>query len=143
MKLSADGIKALTRLEGCRLKAYADVGGVWTIGVGHTGPDVYEGKRITPEESDALLREDVGKFERAVGEAVTVPLTQAQFDALVIFAFNVGVGAFERSSLVRGLNAGDYDSVPAQLRRWNRVKGAVVQGLVHRRDAEVAIWNGG
>lgn len=142
MALSEAGRKALTRLEGCRLLAYRDVGGVLTIGVGHTGPDVYAGKRITLEEAEVLLAQDVEIFERAVNANVTVPLTQQQFDALVIFVFNVGIGAFSRSTLVRLLNAGDYDAVPAQLRRWNRVGGVVVQGLVHRREAEIKIWNG-
>lgn len=139
MKTSAAGLAFIERWEGTRLTAYKDSGGVWTIGVGHTGPEVVNGLTITAAKATDLLAEDVIEAEVAVRQ-VTVPLTQAQFDTLVSFAFNVGNAAFRSSTLLRKLNAGDYAAVPAQLGRWVHDNGKVVAGLVNRRKAEGEMW---
>lgn len=98
---------------------------------------------ITRERALELLRTDAGTAERAVRTQVTVDLTQSQFDALVSFTFNVGVGAFRRSTLLAELNQGNYDEVPTQLRQWTRAGGRVVRGLERRREAEVELWSNG
>lgn len=98
-------------------------------------------KGLTEQQCWDLLDQDLEPAEKSVNEAVTVPLNQNQFDALVSFAFNVGDGAFRSSTLLKLLNQGRYDDVPTQLRRWIRDNGHVVQGLVNRREKEITLWN--
>jgi GH24 family phage-related lysozyme (muramidase) len=136
---STIGRKILIEREGVVLKAYPDPhtgGDPWTIGVGHTGPDVYPGKIITLDEADRLLEKDLQRFEAAVNGGVVVPLTQHQFDALVSFTFNVGAGAFEKSTLLRKLNAGDYGGASAEFRKWN-----IPAMIVRRRAGEWVQFN--
>lgn len=127
------------------LHAYLDGGGVPTIGFGHI-KGVRLGMTCTPEQALQWLREDLDESEAAVSKAVRVPLNDNQFAALVLFVFNVGVAAFKGSTLLRLLNAGNYDAVPAQLMRWTKDrdpktgKMVSVRGLVNRRAAEVALW---
>lgn len=138
--LNGEGLRLLKQFEGCKLTSYKDVGGVWTIGYGHTKtarPDM----TITQEQADSLLKEEVAVFADAVEKAVKVPLTDNQFAALVVFTYNVGQGAFRQSTLLRKLNEGDYSAVPPQLMRWNKVQGKEVRGLTNRRAAEVKLWN--
>lgn len=132
-------IAFIKQWEGVRLEAYKCPAGVWTIGYGHTRT-ARQGLRITQQQADALLVEDLRKFERAVDDAVHVDLTDNQFGALVSWAFNVGEAAMRKSTLVRKLNAGDYDSVPSELARWNKAGGKVVRGLTNRRAAEAGLW---
>lgn len=140
-RINAAGLALIKRWEGLRLDAYRDVVGVWTVGYGSTGPHVKPGMRITEAEAEQLLKDDLDRFERCVDKFVTVPINDNQFAALVAFAFNVGEGAFRRSTLLRKLNSGDYASVPTQLSRWNRAGGRVIAGLTNRRAAEAALWN--
>jgi lysozyme len=146
------GVQLVEKLEGLRLTAYRDTGGVWTVGYGHTGPDVPHNTSITQERAEELLMQDLAHAMDAVRGVVEwnsfhLQITQNQFSALVIFAYNVGANAFENSTLAADL--GEYDStdkvytpsIVQELRRWNKVKGVVVQGLVNRREAEIALWN--
>lgn len=139
---SQRGRNLISDREGNVLKAYQDSVGVWTIGVGHTSaagaPKVTRGMTITLAESDEILSRDLKTFEKAVRDAVKVPLTQNQFDALVSFCFNIGGGAFAKSTLVKKLNAGDTAGAADQFLRWNKVKGKVVRGLTTRRQGERA-----
>jgi lysozyme len=98
------------------------------------------GMTITKAQSDALLVADLARFEKTVAASVKVPLTQNQFDALVSLAFNIGSNAFAKSTLVRVLNGGHYDQVPAQLARWNKVNGKPNKGLTARRAREAALF---
>lgn len=156
-RLSAAGLRALTRLEGSVNHAYKDSAGYLTIGVGHLltptekargtiliGGDLVPWKGVTLSAGSiaALLGQDVAWAERDVADHVAVALKQHQFDALVIFVFNVGPTAFGKSSLLRRLNAGAYDAVPAQLARWRCAGGKVSKGLIYRRAQEAAIWRG-
>jgi lysozyme len=140
MKTSAAGRKAITQREGNVLTAYKDSVGIWTIGVGHTSaagaPKVVQGLKITAAESDAILSRDLGTFEWAVNDAVTIPLNQNEFDALVSLAFNIGAGAFAKSTLVKRLNAGNRKAAADQFLVWNKAGGRVLKGLVTRREAE-------
>lgn len=137
---SRPGVDLIKRFEGCHLRAYLCPAGVWTIGYGHTGPDVREGKQITLEEADRLLQADLRHFERRVQQLVTAPLTQGQFDALVSFAYNVGLGALERSTLLKKLNAEDYRAAAAQFSLWTKAAGRDLPGLVRRRREEKAMF---
>lgn len=138
-RINADGLALIKRWEGLRLEAYQDVGGIWTIGYGHTRT-ARAGMRVTEAEADELLRADLRVFESAIDDTVDVAMTDNQFAALVSWCFNVGVPAMRRSALIRRLNAGDYDAVPAELARWNKVRGKAVSGLSNRRAAEAGLW---
>jgi lysozyme len=134
---------ALTRsFEGLRLKAYQDSAGVWTIGYGHTGPEVHHGQCISEIEAEALLRSDLASAVRAVQRAVQLDLAQHQFDALVDFCFNVGRGNLLGSSLLRYVNQGEFDSAAVQFGLWVHAGGKVLPGLVRRRAAEAALFSG-
>lgn len=142
MKISDAGLALIKEFERLRLKAYPDPatgGDPWTIGVGHTGPDVYPGLVIDEAQADELLRQDIEKFERCVGIAVN-DLTQQQFDACVALAFNIGCGAFAQSTLARKLAEGDTSGAADQFLRWNRANGKVMAGLTRRRQAERALF---
>lgn len=134
------GMKLLKSFEGRRLKAYKDVAGVWTIGYGHTNaagePKVTRGVIITEDKCEAILRRDLRQYELAVATHVKVLLNANQRAALVSFCYNVGIGGFARSSVLRVLNRSDYDAVPAKLALWNKAGGRVLKGLVRRRGAE-------
>lgn len=134
---------ALTRnFEGLRLKAYQDSAGVWTIGYGHTGPEVHNGQCISETEAETLLRSDLAAAVQCVRNAVRVGLAQHQFDALVDFCFNVGRGSLLGSSLLRYVNQEEFDSAAVQFGLWVHAGGKVVAGLVRRRAAEVALFSG-
>jgi len=157
MKMSEKGCKLLAGWEGVELEEYLDVAGLPTIGVGHLltdqekasgtidiGTECFNyGDGLTEQQVYDLLAQDLERFERSVEEKVTVDLAQHQFDALVSFSFNVGISAFEGSTLLKKLNAGDYGDVPNQLRRWVKADGRTVQGLVNRRENEIKLWNNG
>ena len=155
MQTSAEGRKALTLLEGKRARAYKDVAGLLTIGVGHllTKSELFSGKLylggravkwgdgLTDEEIDALLAGDLKRTEDTV--AVACPtLTQSEFDALISFTFNVGASAFLNSGVLRAIRAGKLADVPAQLRRWVYAGGTKIAGLAKRRETEVLMWSG-
>ncbi|MBN9438260.1 lysozyme [Bosea sp. (in: a-proteobacteria)] len=147
-RINAEGLKLIKQWEGLKLSAYKDVAGVWTIGYGSTGSHVTPGLEIGREEADRLLIKDLDRFERAVDKLVKVPLSANQFAALVSFAFNVGEGkgGFATSTLLKKLNAGNYDAVPSELGKWVMAynpalkKKVRVPGLVNRRAAEAGLW---
>ena len=138
MRMSAKGRELLKQREGVRLKAYQDSVGVWTIGVGHTSaaglPKVYKGLTITQAQADSILTADLVKFEQTVNKAVTVSLTQNEFDALVSLCFNIGQGAFSKSSVVRKLNSGDKKGAADAFLLWKNAGGKPI--LLKRRQAE-------
>lgn len=136
MSLTAAGLVALANFEGFRSEAYVPVpGDVPTIGFGST-EGVRMGDKISVPQALERLRRDVGKAESAIGKCVTVPLSHGEYDAYTSFAFNVGGNAFCASTLVKKLNAGDYQGACAELKRWVYVDGKVVQGQVKRRNRE-------
>lgn len=144
---SQAGIDLITSFEGCRLTAYQDSVGVWTIGYGHTS-GVYQGMTITEEEAIAFLRQDLKTAENAVNNNVTYGINQSQFDALVSFTFNVGTGNFSSSTLLKKLNAGDVNGAADEFDKWIYAGGQVLEGLVRRRAAEKQMflsgsWEGG
>lgn len=144
MMISAHGIAVGHYFESCKLVAYPDPGSIdgnpWTIGWGHTGPEVRKGVVWTQAKADAVLLEDLRKHETRVARLVTVPLSQGQFDALVLFDFNTG--ALHSSTLLKLLNARDYIGAQGQFARWNKNDGKVMRGLIRRRAAEQALFLG-
>src|SRR5690554_4403486 len=145
-RTSPTGEALLHHFEGFRSEAYLDPVNIWTIGYGNTryedGTPVRKGDHVTRERGAELFRNILRGFERAVLDAVKVPLTQGQFDALVSLAYNIGSGAFRSSTLLRVLNAGDYEGAADQFLRWNRGGGRVLPGLTRRREAERKLFRG-
>lgn len=163
MKISQAGIDLIKQFEGLRdgdkttpgLDPYLCPAGVVTIGWGHAVLQQGQQLRgaaglkiatqmhpngISLDAAERLLLADCDGFERAVNEAVKVPITQNQFDALVSFAFNLGGGALRRSNLLRKLNAGDYQGAAAEFQNWVKSNGQVLPGLVRRRKAEAELF---
>ena len=142
MHTSDEGFELIKKFEGCELEAYKCAAGVWTIGYGHT-KDVQEGDKWTEEKADFMLwRELDDEYEHYVNSLVTVPINQCQFDALVSWTYNLGPNNLKKSSMLRVLNEGKYDEVPAQMKRWNKAKGKVLAGLTRRREAEALMFEG-
>ena len=151
MKTSERGRAFIKGFENCRLEAYPDPGTgnePWTIGWGHTGPEVKPGLVWTQEKADQVFDDDLSQFERDVMSLVTVPLSQSQFDALVSFAFNVGpdidaddiAEGLGDSTLLKKLNAGDYQGAADEFPKWNKSGGKVMPGLVRRRAGERSMF---
>lgn len=140
LKVSPVGRAWTAHCEGCQLTAYPD-NGAFSIGYGHRG--VPEGTTWTEQQAEENLDDDLYGAAYAVSVLVKVPLTQGQFDALADFVYNLGSGKLAGSTLLRLLNNGEYDRVPAELRRWKYADGEVSQGLIQRRSGEVVLWEGG
>lgn len=139
MNVSEECLDLIKHFEGVQLKAYKCPASIWTIGYGHTA-GVQPGDIITAEEADYLLRQDIAKSEWGVIQNVSVQITQNQFDALVSFVFNLGVGNFRTSTLLKKLNDRDYDGAAKELLRWTHVGGKTSPGLERRREAEKALF---
>ena len=146
MNVSKAGIALIKHHEGVRNRAYRDCIGLWTIGVGHLigdGKSLPESwnKTFTTEEVDALLIRDLNRFERGVSKMLpNVPLRQCEFDCLVSFAFNVGLGTFQRSTLRQALLRGDKKAAMESLVKYCRAGGKIVKGLQTRRLDEKAVF---
>ena len=141
MKISAEGLSLIKKFEGCELEAYKCSAGVWTIGYGHT-KGVEEGMTITKDQAEEMLLEELVEYEKAVEEAVHNQLDQCMFDALVSWTYNLGPTNLNSSTMLKVLNAGEYDEVPAQIKRWNKAGGKVLEGLIRRREAEALLFEG-
>ncbi|MFK5947951.1 MAG: lysozyme [Methylococcales bacterium] len=138
--ISKNGLDLLKQFEGWRAQVYLDSANLPTIGYGHLLKDNETYFMINKMEGEALLKQDVSVAETAVNKMVSVNLSQNMFDALVSFVYNVGAGAFKASTLLRVLNAGDYQEAQRQLAVWNKITvdgvKIVSQGLVYRRKQE-------
>ena len=139
MNTSQNGIDLIKHFEGCELKAYKCPAGVWTIGYGHI-KGVQEGDVITEQQANEMLVEELHEYENYVNTLVNVPLNQNQYDALVSWVYNLGSSNLQASTLLKVLNAGDYDNVPEQIMRWNKAGGKVLEGLTRRRQAETDLF---
>jgi len=144
MSVSNKGVDLICEFEGKRLVAYDDGVGVWTIGFGTikypSGNRVKKGDTCTLEQAKEYMRHDLIEFEHAVNSSVKAPLNQNQFDALVSLAYNIGSSAFKSSTLVKKLNAGDYQGAADQFNVWVNAGGKRMQGLVNRRDKEKLLF---
>lgn len=141
MKISIEGLSLIKKFEGLELEAYKCAAGVWTIGYGHT-KDVKEGDKISKAEADEMLVHEIEEYENYVNTAVNVPLSQNQFDAIVSWVFNLGNGNLLASTMLKVINSGDHAGVPAQIKRWNKAGGKVLEGLIRRREAEALLYEG-
>lgn len=164
MKISDKALGMLKHHEGVRQKPYRDVVGLWTVGVGHLmypeqaklpnkrvkgdEPMIRSEFEIKPqdnrtfsmEEVDGILRQDLVTFERGVERLCTVPLKQGQFDALVSFSFNIGLGGLQRSTLRQKVNRGDFEGAAEEFMKYTMAGGKVFKGLVNRRNDEKALF---
>lgn len=144
MTPSENCLKLIREFEGCRLEAYKCPAGVWTIGYGWTRPvdgvRIHAGMKIAQETSERLLRVGADDYGRDVSRVVSAPVNQNQFDALVDFAYNLGVSALSGSTLLRKLNSGDYTGAAAEFPRWNKANGKPLPGLTRRREAERCLF---
>lgn len=144
MKITEEGLALIRQSEGLRLNSYRDAVGIWTIGYGHTSaagaPEVFPGQRISDAEADVILRRDVETFSAGVRAMLSRELGDQQFSALVSFAYNVGLGAFRKSSVLRAANEGEDASVPQRLSLWVKAGGRTLPGLVKRRAAEATLY---
>ena len=141
MKTSAEGLALIKKFEGCELEAYQCSAGVWTIGYGHT-KGVQEGDEWSQNHAEHMLEVELEEYEGYINDYVTSPLSQNQFDALVSWVYNLGPANLKASTMLKVLNAGDYQEVPAQMKRWNKAGGNVLEGLVRRREAESLLFLG-
>lgn len=144
MQTSDKGIALIKQFEGCKLTAYQDSVGVWTIGYGWTQPldgkPIRAGMTIKQETAERLLKTGLVSYESDVSRLVKVGLTQGQFDALVSFTYNLGARSLSTSTLLRKLNVGDYAGAADEFLRWNKAGGKVLNGLTRRREAERALF---
>tara|TARA_R100000734_G_C3267300_1_gene64213 strand:- start:226 stop:684 length:459 start_codon:yes stop_codon:yes gene_type:complete len=148
MHISEEGLALIKHFEGCptddegNVIAYQDAVDIWTIGYGHI-KGVQEGDKWTQEKADFMLwRELEEEYENYIKDYVHVPLNQNQFDALCSWVYNLGPNNLKVSTLLKKLNNGEYDEVPAQIKRWNKAGGKVLEGLVRRREAEALMFEG-
>lgn len=140
MSALAHAVALIRRWEGCRLSAYLCPAGVWTIGWGATGPDVRRGVVWTQGQADDRLAADVETFMRGVKHLLKRQPTDNQLGAMTSLAYNVGLGAFQSSTLLRLFNAGDTEGAARQFSRWIRAGGRIVVGLARRRADERAVF---
>ena len=145
MKLSDNGFRLLGELEGIVLKPYKDSVGIPTIGIGSTyyedGTKVrMSDKAITNERAIQLAKNVVKSFEEQVNKSILLPMTQNQFDAMVLLCYNIGKSGFAKSSVVRNFNLGNIQRAADSFLLWNKAGGRVVQGLVNRRNKERSLF---
>ena len=142
MEYSKTGLLLTEQFEGCRLEVYQDVRGIWTIGYGHTFGVNANTPPCTMDQAAAWLAEDIQSAVGSVNRLVKTTLTQSEFDAVCDFIFNVGVGNFAGSTMLKLLNKGDYAGAASEFDRWDLSGGNVVAGLLRRREAEREEFNG-
>jgi GH24 family phage-related lysozyme (muramidase) len=139
-----EALDLIKKMEGLRLRAYRDIGGVWTIGYGHTSaggpPEVGPRLTISRERAEQILLADASRVAGEIRPYIDRKVTKHQFAALLCFAYNVGTSNFRRSSVLAAVNAGDFAAVPRRLALWNKVGGRSVPGLIRRRAEEAALF---
>lgn len=129
-------VELVKTFEGCRLKAYLDVGGIWTIGWGYTSNSVGPNTVWTQGQADEMLKVKLYEFYVGVKEMVGIPVKIEQLEALTSLAYNIGLGALRKSTLLKKLNKCDIEGAADEFLRWNKVNGKVVDGLTRRRQKE-------
>jgi len=141
MNISKEGLSLIKSFEGCKLEAYLCAANVPTIAWGRT-KDVKMEDTCTQEQADKWLEEEIVEYEDHVHKAVEMPLSQHQFDSLVSWTYNLGPSNLNSSTMLKVLNKGEYEDVPAQIKRWNKASGVVKEGLIRRREAEALLFEG-
>ena len=141
MKISQEGKSLIKKFEGCALKAYKCPAGKLTIGYGHV-KGVKEGDEWSQSHAEHMLDIELEEYEGYIDDYIKVSLSQCQFDALVAWVYNLGPSNLKQSTMLKVLNSEDYESVPKEIKRWNKANGEVLQGLVRRREAEALLFQG-
>src|ERR1700743_959647 len=141
MEYSEQGLRLTESFEGFASKAYRDSGGRWTIGYGTT-QGVHEGMTCTQEQAQGWLLRDVAAAVQGVNHLTKIPLSQNEFDALVDFTYNVGLGNFAGSTLLKRVNEGNKGAASIEFLHWDKVHGKVIEGLTRRREAEMKLFLG-
>jgi lysozyme len=144
MRLNQRGIDLIKSFEGCRLKAYPDPAtgsDPWTIGWGHTGPEVHPGLTWTQKQADDCLTNDLEHFSQGVKALINIDLTDNEFSAIVSLAYNIGIGNLKHSTLLKLVNAGAMSQAAKEFYKWDMANGKVMAGLVRRRISERALFN--
>lgn len=136
-RINKAGLDLLKSFEGCKLNAYLDVGGIPTIGWGHTGPEVVIGMTMTQSQADGTLEKDLEKYY-VLDHYLEEEVNENQYSALVVLAYNIGLRAVRTSTLLKKINNGDDPS--KEWLRWNKVNGKEVAGLTRRRKAELELY---
>lgn len=134
------GLELIKSFEGCRYKAYRCPAGIWTCGYGATGPDVTETTEWTPEQATARLKRDVDRFATGLARMLKGNTTQNEFSAMVCLAYNIGLGAFAKSSILRNHVVGDKKAAAQAFLLYTKAAGRQLPGLVRRREAEKALY---
>jgi|SRR5882757_4634226 len=145
MKINLDGIELIKSFEGCKSIPYRCLAGIWTVGWGHTGDDVFLNgieKKYSQQEIDDLFFKDISFFEKGVSKLLICNINENQFSALISFAFNLGLNALEESTLLKNLNANMIPNIVArkEFPRWIFVNGKENKGLRRRRMAELSLF---
>ena len=140
MKIGSNGLDLIKNFEGLYLKSYKCPAGVWTIGYGTTGDDVFEGLKITQEQAESELVGDIDSVCDHVEQDITFPLSDNQFSAVVSLVYNIGISAFLKSTILQKLNKGDISGSAKEFMRWNKIKGVASPGLTRRRKAEMDLF---
>jgi len=141
LTISKRGLDFIKRREELRLTSYQDIGGVWTMGYGHTG-SVLAKQTISITQAESLLRQDIGWAEHAIRTLVTSPLSQNEYDALVSLVFNIGQHNFAKSTVLKKLHVMDYEGAADAFLMWDKVDGKVSKGLMNRRRDERLFFSG-
>jgi lysozyme len=145
MKISRAAINLIKKYEGLRLNAYRCSAGVWTIGYGHTSaagaPEVTPGMKISKQEAEDIFEKDIQQFAKGVENLIKVSVSPNQFGAMVSLAFNIGLSAFKKSSVLRFVNQKRFDDAADAFLLWNKAKGKVLKGLVRRRAEEAELFS--
>jgi lysozyme len=142
VKASQAAIDLVKRFEGLRLEAYQDQRGIWTIGYGYTGPEVRQGLVWTETQANLALVSRINAIAGILTGCIVPVIKQTQFDALVSLCYNIGQGAFRGSTLLRLINLRDFPGAGEEFLKWDHVDGKASPGLLRRRQAELALWDG-
>lgn len=140
-KMTDKGLRMLKSFESCKLDAYQDSVGVWTIGWGQTGPGVVEGVYWTQQECDDALNKTLEDVYKSVMQATTRSLNDDELSALMDFVYNLGINSFKQSTLRKFINMGNFEGAPTEFKKWVYAGDNKLQGLVDRRDAEAALFS--
>lgn len=140
MKASSTALNHIKKYEGCQMESYEDSNGRWAVGYGQTGPQITKGLRITQLEADAFLRNHVERVQEDISRLVKVKLTQNQFDALVGLVYNIGLGAFSSSTLLKKINGDKMEEAAQEILKWTHSQGKELPGLKNRRQDEYYLF---
>ena len=140
MNISKNGVDLIKQFEGLKLNAYKCPAGIWTIGWGHTGKDVFKGLKINEKEAQIFLLNDLKIHSNYIEKLTKVPLNQNQFDALVSFEYNIGYSAFKNSTLLKLLNQKKYNLAADEFDKWIYANKKKLNGLINRRKKEKELF---